>query len=227
MEIIALFFIELFTLFFLSKSLHKKLSLVLYQLTQNITITTYTLAFFFFPGTLIHELSHYLTARLLFIHTGKMSLFPKREGDSIKLGSVEIARTDPFRRILVGISPFLMGTTIIVLSLFTFENQKLWNSPWAIVMLLYILFEIGNTMFSSKKDLEGTLFILIFIAILTILGYAAGFKIPFEEITHLLNQDVISTISKGCFYLLFPIGVNLILIISLYLLSQILQKRVL
>src|SRR3990167_10497015 len=63
----------------------------------------------FFPGTLLHELAHWFAAKLLFVHTSGMEFLPQIEGDSIKLGSVSIAKTDPIRRLLIGVTPVLVG----------------------------------------------------------------------------------------------------------------------
>ncbi len=224
MEKIALFLIELSVLFLLSRFIQKKLSFVLYQTTKSLPITIHVLAFLFLPGTVVHELSHYLAARLLFVHTGKISLLPEREDDYVKLGSVEIGRTDPLRRILIGLSPFFTGTSLILFSLFVFESQNLWSTPFMSALLFYILFEIGNTMFSSKKDLEGATFLIVLIVVLTIFGYIAGVRISVEEISHALSPTFISTISKGCYYLLFPIGANLALLLFLYTVSSFFKK---
>src|SRR5580704_5390415 len=98
----SLFFIELVVLFLLSRNLTRVLSHFFYQLTKNKTFTISALAFLFFPGTVIHELAHALFAGLLGVHVGEIEFMPKIEGDKVKLGSVQIAQTDPIRRFLIG-----------------------------------------------------------------------------------------------------------------------------
>lgn len=223
MEIAALFFLELFVLFLLSRTLQKKLSLFLHTLTRSIKLTVYLMAFVFFPGTLTHEIAHYLMAHLLFIHTGKMELFPKLEGESVKLGSVEIGKTDPFRRLLIGVAPFLVGTSIILLTLSIAQTQNYWGNIWALLAILYILFEIGNTMFSSKKDLEGALLVLMIVLILGITTYFLGFRLSLEQVNGIFDQNLVHLFYQGVIYLLVPIILDLALIITLTLSLRLLR----
>src|SRR5260221_5738718 len=112
------FFIELFLLFFLSKQLTMVVSRYFFRISHSKNLTVYLMALLFFPGTLIHELSHFLMAHLVMVQTGKIEFWPKLEGDTVKLGSVEVAKTDPFRRLLIGMAPFLFGTVILLALLF-------------------------------------------------------------------------------------------------------------
>lgn len=215
MEIVGLFFLELLILFLLSRALQKKISLFFYTLSRSIKVTVYLLAILFLPGTVIHEVSHYLMAKFLFVTTGTMVLIPKLEGQSVKLGSVAIARSDPFRRLLIGLAPFLVGTIIIIFLLFLTEKNELWQTPWAIIFILYSLFEVGNTMFSSKKDLEGALFMGIFLIIVCGILYLLGVIPSLYQLQNLLNDNIIHIFYQGVLYLLIPLGLDLALIFVL------------
>src|SRR5438045_1842305 len=113
-----IFLSELLILFFLSRLLTRNLSSLLYHTTRSQKATIYLMALLFFPGTVIHELSHAIMAGLLFVHTGHIELWPKLEGQHVKLGSVAIAHTDIFRRFLIGAAPFFFGTTLLLGLLF-------------------------------------------------------------------------------------------------------------
>jgi hypothetical protein len=138
--------------------------LTLYLLMRRATnkifnfVGPYIFALIFLPGTFIHEMSHFLTALFLLVPVGQIELMPKLHEDGLKLGSVPIGKTDPIRRTLIGIAPIVLGLVII------FVTNTL-TIPWFIHA--YIAFQIGNSMFSSKKDMEGAWIIFIILIAIT------------------------------------------------------------
>ena len=215
MDIVLIFFLELFLLFLLSRLVQKNLSQFLFLVTGSVKWTIAILSLLFLPGTILHELSHYFFAAILLVPVGKMEFIPKLNGNSVKLGSVSIGQTDPFRRILIGIAPFLIGTLVILFSLFLSEKNILWKDSWAVAGVFYILFEVGNSMFSSKKDLEGASFILAFVGVLTVLFYLLGVHINIQDINRAVNDQTIHLFYQGVIYLLFPLGLDFLLLIVL------------
>lgn len=125
------------------------------------------------PGVAIHELSHWLMAKALFVPTGRLSLFEPEQVTSqgaIRLGYVEITQTDVWRTSFIGLAPLLAGITFVTLlaSLLgvdtagpleasTFLTQ-LPSSLWASIQtplaapVLYLIFSISNTMLPSSED---------------------------------------------------------------------------
>ncbi len=186
--------------------------------------TVSILAFIFLPGTFIHELAHFLMAHLLLVPVGKMELLPKQEGESVKLGSVSIGRCDPLRRLLIGIAPFLAGTTIIIMTLFIAERESLWSINYMVLIILYILFEIGNSMFSSKKDLEGAIVVVGFVMIMTFVLYFLGVRVTIGELQRIFNDETLRAFYQGTIYLLFPLVLDLGLIIILTLSNKLLSR---
>ena len=75
------------------------------------------------PGTIWHELSHYLMAKILFVRTGNVRLFQfrptayrderGRPTGRVVLGYVETYRTDPIRQSLIGVAPLLSGLAVL------------------------------------------------------------------------------------------------------------------
>lgn len=213
-----LYFIsELVLLFFLSRILSQQLSKVFYHITRNEKMTIYLVAILFFPGVVIHETSHWLMAQLLFVPTGRVEFFPVLRGTELKLGSVAVAKTDPIRRALIGFAPFLFGTSILLILLF-FSSQLLFI-PERIrgILIGYTVFEIGNTMFSSKKDLEGTFELALFFSVLWIIGFIAGIRIPDAFLYFFEASWLVAFMGKAVFYLLFPLGIDLMLITALWI----------
>src|SRR3989344_9551519 len=168
---------ELFLLCFLSQLLLKSLSGIVFKITKSKNITVNIFFLFFLPGVIIHELSHYLVANLLFVRTGEIKFVPEITEDGIRLGSVGIEKTDPIRRAIIGFAPVVIGLSILLIltnyltqSFVFFEGIQL-SDLGGIFLLIYVLFVIGNTMFSSQKDLEGTIELLIAIAIISFALY--------------------------------------------------------
>jgi hypothetical protein len=154
------------------------------------------------PGILIHELSHWLAAKLLGVRTGKISLWPsKRRGNQMRLGSVRVARTDPFRASLIGVAPLISGSLAIliigqlILGLGGLQETLL-NGEWERVgesllaslkvpdfwLWLYLIFAISNAMLPSETDLEPWRPVLLFMGLTAILFYLAGWVSQVPEV---------------------------------------------
>ena len=210
------FFTELFLLFLLSKKLTRLLSMYFYSATRSKKATIYYLAILFFPGTFVHELSHYIMALLLNVRVGNMEFFPEVQEHSVKLGSVSIAHTDPFRRLLIGMAPFLFGTAIILGLLYAGSMNDLFGTYWFLILTGYAVFEIGNTMFSSRKDMEGALELLLVLFVLTLVFYLAGLRLPAFNPNVIFGQPLVAKIfEKGSYFLLLPLGIDCLLLIIL------------
>ncbi len=216
MLFVLAFFSELLLLFLLSKAVTRMVSLLLYRVTHSKTVTISLLALLFFPGTLLHELAHFLMAGILFVPVGDMELMPKIEGQNVKLGSVAIARTDPIRRFLIGAAPFLFGTSLLLGILFSAAQNHLLHNPWMVLLIGYAAFEIGNTMFSSKKDMEGALELFGVLAFFVVLFYFLGVRLPAVTPTVLFaNPIVLQVFQQGSLFLLIPLVIDLLLLLLL------------
>ncbi len=220
---LALFFCALFLLYLLSTSLSKELSSLFYRITRSQRITIYMLAFIFLPGTLVHELSHYLVARLLLVYAGKLELMPKLQEGGVKLGSVAIAQCDPFRRFMIGIAPFLVGTGLIIGMLFYATTHNILNHHLEILLVGYGLFEIGNTMFSSRRDMEGSLKLLGIIALVLILLYFLHIGFMHIFLIYVETPTVTTLLQTIDLYLLIPLVIDVVVIIVLKLLNHLLS----
>lgn len=113
-------------------------------------------AIFMLPGTIIHELSHWLVAEILRVPTGEIQILPDYKiltEQEKRLGSVATAKTDPVRGFLIGMAPLITGTTLlIVLSLLL---ESVWHGgrqTLQIISLVYGLIVLGNSMLISKSD---------------------------------------------------------------------------
>src|SRR3989344_5237279 len=152
---LLIFIIQLFTLAYFSKILQQRLGTFFYHHTGSQKTAVIFLAILFFPGTLIHELAHAITAGVLMVAVGEIELMPEIRENGIKLGSVQIAKTDPFRKALIGVAPVLFGLSLL-LGIAYYLTSNLSQSagiPYLVwILIFYLVFVITSTMFSSPKD---------------------------------------------------------------------------
>lgn len=175
------------------------------------------LSFVLLPGVIIHELSHMLIAVALFVPVGHVEFSPKHGPGGLKLGSIEIAKTDPIRRSIIGFAPVFLGLMIVlgIVYLFT-SNISFFKDPYLLGIVLlaigYLLFAISNTMFSSSRDMEGTVEILITLIIMVGAAYALGFRPELTFAQSLFTKEVIEIIKQSAIFLLAPIVIDLFLL---------------
>lgn len=177
------------------------------------------------PGVIVHELSHLLVANMLFVHTGEVEFFPQIQRDHVKLGSVAIAKTDPLRRFAIGVAPLVVGLGIIFSLFWLFPSVVTAFSFWT-VLFYYGIFEIGNTMFSSRKDLEGAIGLLILLLFLAGGFYLLGLRISAVQITSLLeNQALITFFANMAQFLMKIVFLDAIVVTVLAILQEALKRR--
>jgi hypothetical protein len=229
-------------LLLMQRWLHSRLHGVAYLLTGNKNWAVALYAIILFPGVLLHELSHWLAARLLGVRTGSFSLLPKVKRDgSIQLGYVEYYRSHDLgslRESLIGAAPLITGTAVVVLiGLYVFDvagfvaavaTGDLDRLAYALVQLartadffawLYLLFAVSNAMMPSASDRRAWPAFFALLAATTIVLLLLGL------------QDFLVAGLLGPLTLLFgylglafslTIGVNLIFMAVLALLEQLL-----
>ncbi|MGA9533813.1 MAG: hypothetical protein WBR18_13930 [Anaerolineales bacterium] len=151
--------------------LHRHLQGTLYLITRNQTIALGLYAVLFLPGVFLHEGSHYLVASILRVPTHGFSLFPHRVGKMVRLGYVETAAADPIRASLIGLAP--LATGVVAILILALDHLGLGDLASAVfradmvamgqafghlvatpdlVLWLYLVFAISNTMIPSKSD---------------------------------------------------------------------------
>lgn len=226
---LSLLFGELIILFALSRSLTVSLSKLIYRVSKSQRFTVGVLAVLFLPGTIIHEISHFIAAGLLFVPTGNIEIFPEVDGDHVRLGSAEIGQTDMLRRIIIGMAPLFIGLSIIFSVLWIVQGGLLGTAAiWEKVLALYVIFEVGNSMFSSKKDLEGAyaFFGAIIFVVILIFGilYLTNNIPSFGWLNRFNFFGIVEFIKKASIFLLVPLIINSGLLIIIKLLSLGLKK---
>ncbi len=173
------------------------------------------------PGTIIHELSHWIIAEVLGVKTGQITIFPELadNADSRRLGSVATQKSDPFRGFLIGIAPFVSGLALLGL-LGTLLSDG-WGifSWWITSLIVYGIMVIGNSMMISESDRRTWPFIGVFLLII-------GIFLSKQSIISLdFLSDPLSTTLKSLNYvLLVTAGLNLVMIVGSYAIRKLIER---
>ncbi len=198
----------------------QSVSLLLFGNTR-IGLWFYTILFL--PGTVIHELSHWIVAEILQVQTGAITIFPDFEAenhvDRQRLGSVATAKSDPFRGFLIGIAPFVTGT----LALFVLSSllRDGWNAGWIwwkLGLIIYGLIVVASSMLISREDRRYWPAIII----LGILTYLALWK---SGVTVALSPQswFVSAVRNINLIFVLTIGLDLLIIGSSYGIRRIIE----
>ncbi len=183
------------------------------------------------PGILIHELSHWLAAKLLGVRTGKISLWPsKGRGNQMRMGSVRVARTDPFRSSLIGVAPLISGCLAILIIgqlilglgdlgevLLNREWEQVWESILAHLqtpdfwLWLYLIFAISNAMLPSETDREPWRPVILFMGLAALFVYLTGWvSQDFGELSRAVPEVVANAFLTGLSYLAYAFGLTIV-----------------
>jgi hypothetical protein len=156
----------------LQRSLHREIQAFFLILTRRAGLTETIFALIFFPGVFLHELSHFLMAKLLGVQTGKFSLIPQAQPNGkLRLGYVETASGGFIRDALIGAAPLVTGSLFVayvaiyryhLLPLWDLIRLAGWDGFWAGLtavpkapdfwLWFYLSFTISSTMMPSASD---------------------------------------------------------------------------
>lgn len=153
-----IFVVQLIALYFITRKTINNLFYVFQAIFHNQKIVFSLIALLFLPGTIIHELSHFFMAMILFLNVRDIHIFPKWEGNHIRLGYVLYEKQDVVRSIIVGIAPVIVGLLFFwwMSAVDPFQNTNLLFRAF----LVYVIFIVSSTMFSSKQDLIDIVYII-------------------------------------------------------------------
>jgi hypothetical protein len=186
--------LALFALIFLQRILHREIQAFVLILTRNPGVTQVIFALIFFPGVLLHELSHFLMAKLLGVRTGRFSLIPQpMPNGRLRLGYVETASGGVIRDALVGFAPLVTGCLFVAYAAINpMKMLPLWGILrggnftlfWMGLGILpglkdfwlwfYLTFIISSTMMPSASDRHAWLPVGIFTGASIVVAILAG-----------------------------------------------------
>lgn len=184
-------------LLILQRWLHRHIHGLAFLITGRRSWAVLIYAIVLFPGVLLHELSHWITASLLGVRTGSFSVLPRTKSDgSVQLGYVEYyksANVGPVRESLIGSAPLITGTAVILIIAFqvfdvtnlaaAVESGEIESLSRAITILfetsdfllwLYLIFAVSNAMMPSASDRKAWPAFAIILLLLALVLYILG-----------------------------------------------------
>ncbi len=204
-----IFIFSIIFLYILSRIFIQRLFIFLYRFTRSREKAALFLGLIFLPGTFIHEIAHFITALFLLVPVGDLNLIPEIQEDGIKLGSVGVGRTDFIRGSLIGLAPILVGGGIFFAAIsFTLSHNNLSN-PWIVGTLIYLIFQITHTMFSSRRDLYAVLELGVFVVVVTIALISLKIFGPFSYLYEQIQTSG-PFFLKLSYFLFIPISFELV-----------------
>jgi hypothetical protein len=180
------FLVVLVPLIIVQRLLHREIQAVFLILTRDTRVTMGIFSMLFLPGVFLHELSHFVMAKILRVRTGNFSIFPQSLPDGrLQLGYVETAKSDVVRDSLIGAAPLIVGTLFVAyVALYHLQMRVLWDTFrngqfdlfWLGVRALpqsqdfylwfYLAFAVSSTMMPSESDRHAWLELVISITVL-------------------------------------------------------------
>ena len=206
---------------------------VAYLITGHPTVALWVFFLIFLPGTLVHELSHWLVAKLLGVPTGRIVLWPQTKGDgSLWLGAIQVGRTDPLRSSLIGLAPLVSGSLLVTLIGARLQLDALgsalasgsWEPVWeALVhsvslpdfwLWFYLLFAVANRMLPSSADREPWKPVITFLVLVSVVIVGAGWTPRLSPETREAVLNVVRFLLYA-FTLTLAIDILVVLLIAL------------
>lgn len=231
-------------LLLLQRWIHRHLRGLTYLLTGRMNWAILLYALVLFPGVLLHELSHWITARLLGVRTAGVSLLPQMQDDGVlRLGYVEYYRTrslGPIRESLIGAAPLFSGLAIVLLighhifdvgafadaisagnlDLLSGALVTLFEAPDFLVWL-YLIFAISNAMMPSPSDRRAWPPVLIVLVIAAIIIYLIDRQ---QVIIAGMVGPMTAIFGYLALSLSLAAGVDLAFMLTIYILEELISR---
>lgn len=189
------FLLMLAPLIVLQRVLHREIQAALYIVSGgNAQLTMAVFSILFFPGVILHEFSHFIVAKILFVPTRNFSVIPKMmPAGYLRMGYVEVAESDIVRDSLIGVAPLILGNLAVAyIAIYRLHLIPLWdvlrhgqmNLFWLGITMLpnvpdfalwfYLTFAISSTMLPSQSDRHAWLPLGLSVVVLVSLALFAG-----------------------------------------------------
>lgn len=225
------YFVVCLLLFLLiQRWLHNELQAIFILLTRKPQLAIGLFSMLFFPGVLLHELSHYIAAIILRVKTRRFSVIPRvMAGGRIRMGYVETAATDPLRDTIIGSAPLISGLVVTaaigasqleLFSLAPLAFQGQWGGFLTGLQAVpqvkdfwlwfYLAFTVSSTMLPSAADRKAWLPVFLSIGLILGIALLAGAG-------SWMLANIAPTINQGLRMLAVIFGVSLIIHLALAL----------
>ena len=208
----------------LSRWINRQVQVIGLRVSGDMNVAIMVFYLLMFPGIVLHELSHFLAARLLGLQVGEFALGPKRRRNTIELGSVTVASGGAVRDSLVGLAPFITGTAVLLLVSYLIFDVGLigeaWRTAgldgvWAAVkgiwlvpdfwLWAYVIFVVSNSMTPSPSDRQPWVVAGLYLGIALLVVWLVG---GFAALGGVLHDEVVGALQVLTLGFLFTLAVN-------------------
>lgn len=231
-------------LLLLQRWIHRHLRGVAYLLTGRMNWAILIYAIILFPGVALHELSHFVTARLLGVRTGSISLLPQRKQDgTLQLGYVEYYKgrsTGPLSESLIGGAPLLVGTAVVLLigynvfdlpglssailntniEQFTAAISGIYTAP-DFLAWLYLIFAVSNAMMPSPSDRRAWPMLIIILAVAVLIVFVLDLQ---QALIEGLAQPIVSAVGYLALAFTLSIGVDIVFMMLIFVVEGLVSR---
>jgi hypothetical protein len=201
----------LFLIFLSSLGVEYYCTKLLMRIFRNNELAARVYAVIFLPGTIVHEFAHIIMAQVLGVRASGMELMPRIEGNKLIMGEVGIEHTDIFRRTMIGAAPFLLGFPFVVLIIYTALMTGV--NWWQGLIVGYFVFQIANSSFSSGKDMEGTVIVLVSLVSVGVFLQLMGVPIWENVVSLVENTNNQQRIMELASFLGIALGINVFVLV--------------
>jgi hypothetical protein len=151
-----------------------------------------------------------MAALFLFLRVRDITVWPQFENNSIKLGSVKYEKKDFFRGFLVGIAPLVVG--ILIFYLFFYFSLFPSSIFWVNIPIVYFLFILSITMFSSKQDMVDLIYLIPLILFIGLILYIFNIDVTIIFRNSKINQILLHFIQNLQIYFLYITSATIIIV---------------
>jgi hypothetical protein len=190
----------------------------------------------FLPGTLLHEISHWVTAKVLAVKTGRFSVWPqvKKKGE-LQMGSLQVEVADPFRHSLIGLAPLVFGSLAVLLvglgrlelgqvgeALRTGDLEVVLEMVARILTVpdvwlwIYLIFAISNAMLPSPSDRQAWWSVFIYLSLALLLAIGLGLNPIFSPSIQTIGLTIITQL---LYAFLITIAVDILFILLILIIE--------
>lgn len=201
-------------IYYFSRLAIREIFFTLRRIFRNDRLVLSLVSIILLPGTVIHELSHFLMALSLMLPVRSISIFPVFYENEIKLGEVKFGKRGFLRSGLVGVAPLFIG----ILSLAAVFYFKVFPSHDLVlnIILSYLIFSVSSNMFSSSQDLKDAIFIVPLMLFIIALFYLFDVRLDMNSVNVIMNEID--------YYLFFVLAINVFSFLTLKTINTITSR---
>lgn len=220
--------ISVLALLFAQRILGKQISRLVRRFGGGHNAVIWFWSVLFLPGTLVHEVSHFLMAAATGARTGSIEILPEfieddlkpGESRSVKLGSVQVGSMNPIQGFLVGLAPFITGSLILTWLSTVLLPQFQAKEYLIFGLAAYLFFTVANSFFPSREDLKHTLPFVVLMILLALGAWYLGIDLNISANARI--SEIAGSLGTAFFA---SFGVNAVIIFILFLVNRILRPR--